>query len=494
MSTASAPPPPGGAAATRDNDVRTDSPDGGHRLKTGAVGVGGAVIMSAALMGPAVSVYFNPQLVAGFSGAAMPLVMLLSLIASLIVANGVRAMAAEAPSAGAFYTYVSRGLGPRSGFVTGVLMFVAYALLVPAELALIGVFTQDVLKDYGVSIHWSIISIFFTALMLYLSWEGISSSLKTALALFTAEVAVILVLAVIVLAKGGAHGLTPAPFNPGESPKGLSGLALGMVFGVLSFVGFEAAATLGEEVREPRRNVPRGILFSLLLVGGIYVFTTYAEMVGFGVDSVDKLTGDTAPWTTLAATYAPWLKLLISLAGISSIFAVTMNSHNGIARILFAMGREGMLPEALSRVHPKHRTPSVAILANTAFALLVTLVVGFAAGPFDTYAYLGSLLTLGIIPVYILTNAACIRWFSTVAANRRNVLSHIVLPVLGILVMFIPVYGLLWPVPDPPYNYFPYIIVAVIIVSALIANALGKRRPETLQRAGAVLATGSTEE
>ena len=251
-------------------------------------------------MGPAVSVYFNPQLVAGFAGPAMPLVMAVSLVASLIVANGVSEMARELPSAGAFYTYVSRGIGPRSGFVTGILMFLAYALLVPAELALIGIYSHDILAGYGVAIPWPVISLLFAALMLVLSWIGIAGSLRTALTLFVAEVGVILVLATVVLVKGGADGLTAAPFQPSSSPDGLSGLALGMVFGLLSFVGFESAATLGEEVREPRKNVPRGIFGAVLLVGAIYLFTTYAEMVGFGIDGVDALTGDTAPFTSLA--------------------------------------------------------------------------------------------------------------------------------------------------------------------------------------------------
>lgn len=471
----------------RQPAATTSAPDEA-RLKQGAVGLGGAIVMSAALMGPAVSVYFNPQLVAGFAGAAMPLVMAVSLLASLIVANGVAEMARELPSSGAFYTYVSRGLGPRTGFVTGILMFLAYALLVPAELALIGIYTSDILGGYGISVPWPVIALLFAGLMLALSWKGIAGSLKTALTLFVVEVGVILLLSVVILVKGGADGLSAAPLLPSSSPDGLSGLALGMVFGLLSFVGFESAATLGEEVREPRRNVPRGIFGAVLLVGLIYVFTTYAEMVGFGVDGVDALTGDTAPFTTLAAMYAPWLTLLVGLAGVSSIFAVTMNSHNGIARIVFAMGRERMLPAALARVHPEHGTPSTAILCNTVFAVLVTLVVGLSVGPFNAYAYLGTLLTLSIIPVYVLTNAACIRFFATTARDRRRTGRHVVLPVVGILLMGIPVYGLVYPVPAAPYNLFPYLVVGAIAVSAAVAWTIGRRRPETLARAGAVLA------
>lgn len=464
------------------------------RLKRNAVGLGGAIIMSAALMGPAVSVYFNPQVVAGGAGAAMPFVFVVALVIMLVVATSIMEMAKVFPSAGSFYTYVSQGIGPRAGFVTGGLMFLAYALLVPAELALIGFYTSGLLEHYGIHVHWAIISAIFTVLMVVLSRHGISGSLKTAATLFGIEVGVIVLLSIIVLAQGGADGLTLEPLTPAASPTGLTGIALGMTFGILSFVGFEAATTLGEEVRSPRRNVPRAILWSLLLVGAIYVFCTYAEMIGFGVDGVDRLTSDPAPFTTLARTYAPWLEILIGLAGISSIFAVTMNTNNGVVRIVFAMGREGMLPASLGRVHPVRRTPSVAIWLVAVVAVVLTFGVGFLAGPFNAYVYLGSVLTLAIIPVYILTAIACMRYFARDGRAQRSIWKHVVLPVLGIAVLAIPIAGQVYPVPAPPLAYFPYLVVAFIAVMALIAFRMGRTKPEALARAGTVLATGETDD
>src|SRR3954471_13668229 len=118
----------------------------GPRLRRNAVGLGGAVIMSAAIMGPAVSTFFNPQFSTPFSGAATPFVYFVCLVAILITASGIMEMSARLPSAGAFYTYVTRGLGPKSGFVTGGLMFVAYALLPPAEIGLIGSYLQSTFR------------------------------------------------------------------------------------------------------------------------------------------------------------------------------------------------------------------------------------------------------------------------------------------------------------------------------------------------------------
>ena len=332
--------------------------------------------------------------------------------------------------------------------------------------------------------------------MLVLSLRGISGSLKTAAVLFSVEVAVILLLSVIVLAEGGADGISFAPLNPASSPTGLSGIALGMTFGILSFVGFEAATTLGEEVRRPRRNVPRAILLSLVFVGLIYVFCTFAEMIGFGTtaDAVKRLTSDPAPFTTLAKTYAPWLQILVGLAGISSIFAVTMNTNNGVVRIVFAMGREGLLPHRLGHVHPVRHTPTVAIWFVAIFSVVLTFGVGLLAGPFNAYVYLGSILTLAIIPVYILTAVACMRHFAGPGRGQRSIVRHVVLPVLGIAVLAIPLVGQLYPVPAPPLNLFPYLVLLFIVVMAVVAYAIGRSRPEVLRRAGTIMATGEADD
>ena len=121
-------------------------------------------------------------------------------------------------------------------------------------------------------------------LMMFLAFEGIRSSLKAALVLFTLEVAVILVLAFIIIGSGGGpDGLTAAPLSPAASPNGFQGLVTGAVFAALSYVGFEGAAVLGEEAREPRRTVPRAIVWSVLGVGILYTFCIWAEVVGLGI-------------------------------------------------------------------------------------------------------------------------------------------------------------------------------------------------------------------
>lgn len=469
-------------------------------LRRDAVGPLGAVIMSAAIMGPAVSTFFNPQFSTPFSGAATPLVYVVCVIAMLLAASGIIEMARELPSAGAFYTYVTRGLGPRSGFVTGGLMFVAYALLAPAEIGLIGSYLQTTFEtELGVHIPWWQIGLVPAAAMVALAYRGIAASLKTALVLFGLEVLVILVLSLIVLGHGGAEGLSLRPLTPAASPHGYAGLATGFVFAALSFVGFEAATTLSEEVRSPRRTVPLAILLSVIGVGGLYVFCIWAEVLGLGERATNALTGASTPWNELASRYASWMKWPVIAASVSSMFAVMVSSANGIVRILNTMGREGLLPPSLAYIHARHRTPTHAVLVVGVFSVIVATGLGLLNGGLgdatagsNVYGYLGFLLTLAILPVYVLTNLAAVAYFRR--SGRFRVVRHAVLPVIGAALMVVLLIEQILQQTDPPYTWFPWVIVAWVALLVAVAAWLGAQRPEVLKRAGAVLATGAVDD
>ncbi len=460
--------------------VATRAPSAaGPRLRSNAVGLTGAVVMSAAIMGPAVSTFFNPQFATPFSGEATPFVYLACLIATLVAASGIVEMAREFPSAGAFYTYVTRGLGPHAGFITGGLMFVAYALLPPAEVGLIGSYLQSTFRaELHVNIPWWLIGLVPAGFMMLLGVRGIRSSLRTALLLFVVESAIVVLLALIVVGHNGHDGLSLHPLSPSASPHGFSGLTAGFVFAALSFVGFEAATTLGDEVREPRRLVPRAVLLSVLLVGLIYVFCVWAEVNGLGVRATDRLDGTSTPWNDLAAGYASWMKWPVIVASVSSMFAVMINSSNGIVRILHTMGREGLLPRVFAFIDPERLTPSRAVLATGAFAVITALVVGAISGGLGdplggahVYAYLGVLLTLGILPVYVLTNLATARHF--IRSGRFRLIRHGVLPIGGATIMAALLTGQVIEQTVAPYAWFPWVII--VWVALVGAGALWLR-------------------
>jgi len=462
-------------------------------LKTNSVRLPGAIIMSAAIMGPAVSTFFNPQFSTPFSGSATPFVYFLCLIAILIAASGIMEMAAVTPSAGSFYTYVTQGLGPRAGFITGGLMFMAYALLPPIEVALIGAYLQQTIQQqFGINIPWILIGLIPWAIMTFLALEGVQSSLRTAMVLFVVEVAVVLLMALIVVASGGAHGLSAHPLTPSASPHGMQGIITGFVFAALSFVGFEGATTLGEEVQRPRRNVPLAIALSTILVGVIYIFCIWAEVLGLGDAKINALTGASTPWNDLAHLYAPWMTPLIILASVSSMFAVTVNSNTGIVRILYTMGREGLLPRFLAHINPKRSTPSNAVLFQSAFTLIVVVIVGSVSGGLgnpdggsNVYGFLGFLLTLAILIVYVLADIAAIVYFRRQGSTR--LLRHILLPALGALLMTALFVAQIIEQTDAPYTWIPWVVVAWVVLLILGAAWLSVARPAILRAAGVVL-------
>lgn len=484
---------------SKTNDSTAKSPGTVSTLRRNSVGLGGTVIMSAAIMGPAVSTFFNPQFSTPFSGFATPFVYLATLIVTLIVANGVMEMARVAPSAGSFYTYITRALGPKAGFATGGLMFVAYALLGPIEIGLIGAYLQETLKQQlGVDIPWIWIGLVPWILMILLAFEGIRGSIRVATILFCAEVVVVVVISIIVIANNPSH-ITAASLSPTTSSHGVGGLVTGFVFAALSFVGFEGATALGDEAKRPSRTIPMGILLSTLLVGAIYLLGTWALSVGLGEKGMNKLVGSDTPWNTFVATYAPWLQWFLIIAAVSSMFAVMINSNNGIVRIVNTMGREGLLPKALGRINEKRHTPTVAVIWEGVFVIVAAVVVGLLSGGLtnpvggnNVYGYLGFVLTLAILPVYVLVNWAVIVYF-----RKRpdfNWFRHILLPVIGGLLMIGLLVGQVVENQVPPYSWMPYAVLGWLIIVIIVAVVLGRTRPEVLKHAGAIMATGEVDE
>jgi amino acid transporter len=192
------------------------------------------------------------------------------------------------------------------------------------------------------------------------------------------------------------------------------------------------------------------------------------------------------------------MKWPVIVASVSSMFAVMINSANGIVRILNTMGREGLLPRVFAFIHPRHLTPSHAVLATGGFAVALALIVGAIAGGLgdplagaNVYGYLGFLLTLAILPVYVLTNVAAARYF--LRSGRFHLVRHGILPLGGAALMVALLVGQVVEQTTKPYTWFPWIIVAWVALMAAGALWLAKNRPAQLELAGAVLATGETE-
>jgi amino acid transporter len=329
------------------------------------------------------------------------------------------------------------------------------------------------------------------AIVFGLSARSIKASVNLDLALLAIEVLIFLVLAVAAVVFAGAEHNTPAYFSPSSSPTGFSGVGLGVVFGILSFIGFDAAATLGEETRNPRRNVPLAVAGALGAVGVFYVVVMYALTAGYGLNDgkkLDAFLSDANPFVTLGQNVTPWLIQPIELAAIAGIFSCFLAIHNTTVRVMFSMGRDRVLPRALGRVHQRWFSPFRAIIAQSVFTVVVGLATGAWLGPGATgaYGFTGTIGTVAIVLVYLASNVALIRYFWRLP--ERNVLTHVVVPVLGILALAYPLYAVAKPGQAYPYSLVPYIVLAWLVLGIGLFLYYRSRSPEKIAALGSFIA------
>jgi amino acid transporter len=376
------------------NEIATEvrlrpDPTGGafpavDRLRRDAISLPEALAQSVSVMAPAMSGAFITDLAALKAGGATPLAFLLAAGGCLLVGGVVSRFALRLPSAGSLYTYTVDGLGPFWGFLTGCLYSAGLIIAGPAVLAGFSVFTALVMGNIGAPAvlgQWWLWFGAGLALYFLLSWFAIEFSTRTQLVFTAFTVATLLLLAMVIIGKGGAKGNTLGVFSPHVAGVSWPLVLGGMAFGILSFTGFETAAVLAEETRDPRRAIPWAVLGSVVVGAVFFLVVTYATAIGYGArEATSAWPKSAAGLAALADRYAAYLGNWVLLAGGLSALFCGLGVHNAASRTLYAMGRDGVLPRRLGRTHPRHRTPHVAILTSLGLMVAVAAVIIGATG------------------------------------------------------------------------------------------------------------------
>jgi len=470
-------------------------------LKPGAVGLTGAIMQNITHIAPAIAAFFFTTTLVGNAGGQAPLAYLVGLIIVIPLGVCLMELARKFPSAGGYFTYVSRTLGPSMGFLTGW-VFVLYSPVVAGpSLAVLGQILQD-----QIGFPWWATVIIGIPLVTWAGYTGISFSIKFIVAVGIAEFLIVLALGLTGLADPGPGGFTFAVFSPSFQAAGaettLAGFFVVVVLTVQGLTGWEAAVPLAEETENPRRNVPRSIMASILIIGIMLVIAQWGQVVGWGVDDLPNLLKSSVPAIDIAHRVWGGLWWLTLLAMITSVLGASLACQNVATRMWYSMGRAGVLPATFGQVHPTRKTPTSAVTAQWILSLVLGIggpwlfaqINGKTDGWGDPWALfiflIAYVLVLGVIFVYIAANIGVTVYYWTKARDEFSVIKHVIFPVGTSLILLYSLYvGFIQFAPAAPNNWTPLVAaiwLAIGIVILLAMKVMGKQ--DWLTRAAAIVA------
>jgi amino acid transporter len=453
-----------------------------------------AVGISLALMAPSMAANINPQGTASTIGRAVPLAFALATIGVLLIAWTFVRLTQRFNHAGSVYGFVGATLGPRAGVISGWSLMGTYTFYSVVTATATGIFGAEFLDALGIWTNqpeWApyLVGAIALAGVWALAVANIREGTRVLLVIEATTVALILIVSVVILirlATGTAPNGNTLDFSVFSIPGGIgtSAVFLGVVFGFLSFAGFEAAATLGEEAQEPRRDIPRAILGVAIFGGLYYVFVSAVEMMGFGTDpqGVKDFVASGSLLGDLGSQFvAGWVGELITIGAAVSAFGCALACVVGAARMLYALSRDEVGPAALGTVSSRTGVPARST-AGIAIATYVMIALGwfvFGVAPFDLFVASGTIGTLMLLVVYALATIGAARLL--IFSGERQVAAwEVVVPFLALLVIGYTLFRNVYPYPTDAARWYPIIATVWIVLGILLTFV----RYAATQRAG----------
>lgn len=474
--------------------IRTDE-SGSHRLRERSLDAPHVIFQSITHGAPAVSLAFSIIVLVPIAGPAIPFTLVLAMVAVLLVAIAIGQLGKELPSAGGLYTYAAGALGPRAGFMVGWLYLIFEPWLMPLLLLLGAQFLQSFVQtEFQVDTGWVLWVLVIGASIFFLTYRNIRVSMTAGIALAVFEVGSFLALAVwMIIAHHDQNTLQV--FNPASAP-GNAGTSIlkSMVFAVVAFIGFEGAASLGEEAKDARRAVPKALVIGVLSIAVFYIFMTYSWVVGTGFHNfVTTTVSSSNPFYDLARKFwgAGWIIIFFGL--MTGIFG---NANAGMttgSRLMFAMGRNGALPAVLGRTHPRYHTPSAGIIVNTVFGIVVTLILGATIGISEGVSFVGLIIGMAGISMYILMCISCLVFYLRKRRDKFRFWLHGVVPVLGAAAFVAPIYYQYVPLVPFPLRWALIYDPAWIVLGFCVMAWLEARRPGVLSKGARLFGADAPE-
>ncbi|KHL00126.1 amino acid permease [Microbacterium mangrovi] len=385
-------------------------------------------------------------------------------------------------SAGSLYTYVAKGLGPTGAYLAGTSLVIGCWGIAAGSLGGSVSYVQQFLQQIGLPVGgslWQIVlAIVVGGLATLFTIRGIRLSARVSLVLELISVTIITILLILALVWAGPAAWDPAQvFMHGAT---FQGVATGMVLGILGFVGFSSADALGREAKNPYTAIPRAIMWSALVVGVLYVFAAYTQIAVLG----DSLATSANPLSDIAHKIGmpDWFTPVLTLGVGASFFAVVVAPLNVVGRIVYVMGKEGVVPERFGRTHDQHLTPHRVLLIAGPLAILVDVIlIAFGADPMDITVWIDTYGTYGYMVAYALVAIACVVYTQRLKVSNKLVWLCATIAVVGMAYVF---FANVWPVPAFPLNIMPYLFLVTMLVAVAWFARLRAKHPEVIGNIG----------
>lgn len=450
-------------------------------VKTGDYGLRGEALspmetlaQSVSTIAPTSTPAATIPLVAALAGNGTWLAYLLAMIAILLVAWCISRFAKYSASPGSLYTYAAMILPRWLGAIVAWSLLLAYIATGSSVIGGFYHFSNNLLITFvGHGTSGAALVVIVTGASVWIAWRDVKISARMMLWIEALSLLLIVVVVVLVLLRHGAH-LDSAQMHLTAMTG--SGLRLGLVLALFSFVGFESATTLGAEARNPLKTIPRVVIESAVIAGLFFIVSAYAEVLGAHVAGQDLGTSD-APMHILANVAGiPVMGILIDIGAAISMFAGTLGCITAAARVLLLMSHNGLAHGVFRTTHVRNETPTFAVVATgIAAGLPVALLALYGSSGLDVYGWMGSLATYGFIVAYALVCIALPRYLRDHGVFRQGAQ---IIPWLAFIAMLAAMAGNLYPVPEGPYGKLPYIYL-VYLAAGMFWFFLQTRKEKT---------------
>jgi amino acid transporter len=405
-----------------------------HALKRNSIGIAAIIFFVVAAAAPLAASVATAPIVFGYAGVSAPLVYVVIGSILLLFSFGYAAMSHHVTSAAGLAAFVEAGLGRRAGFAAAFVAMLSYSVFVMGLYGGFG-FTASYVLDslFGLSVNAYVCAALAWAAVAVLGYRAVELNVRVLGVLLLLEIAVLLVFDVVSTAKGGAEGISMAAFVPSNLEVG-GGIGIALLFAAVAFLGFEATAIYGEEVKAPRQSVAVATYASVIVIAGFYTLTMWALGNAYGVDNVVAAASTNPAGFVLDVipTYLGDFALdVVNVLVVTSYFAAILALHNTLSRYVMALGRAGAVPTSLGRVHPDWRSPHAASFGGSAASGLVVLLFALAGiDPFVMFGWLTGVGTLGIFVLQGLASIAVIVFFRR-GASHAGAWSTTIAPALA---------------------------------------------------------------